>query len=314
MKNQFWKWMLVITIVSLVSTFILGSEIPWNNLDNACFSWPHAKSILYDISVGIFTSMILVWCIDRIQLRDAEKQEEKQRLIVYKKLAPILTEYYNFYLFLYIATRNTPVPANSKVLTSLYLCKEELLQQITSENPFYKDGYYGDPAKNKKKMDLMRQHSNNPNAMKYIMNMSTSLPWYTCWEIEGEKFYDNLSQIEKDFPTFFTNEMLEMFDEILGIVMPQKNLVNFVEGKFLPDWAADQVKISQIPTQMFIDAYKIEEILRLLDGIMQYIESDSSIILRKRDLAFFNDRNVCPTLGYSCEPQPTNSAEADKTQ
>ena len=65
---------------------------------------------------------------------------------------------------------------------------------------------------------------------------------------------------------------------------------------------------------MFIDAYIIEDILRLLDNTMEYIESDSLIILRKIDLAFFTDRNVCPTLGYSCEPKPANSVEVDKTQ
>lgn len=83
MNKNFWKSMLVITMVSLVMTLILGSDIPWKELSTICFSWAIAKSILYDVSVGIFSSMILVWCIDRIQLRETEKKEAKQRIILY---------------------------------------------------------------------------------------------------------------------------------------------------------------------------------------------------------------------------------------
>ena len=39
----------------------------------------------------------------------------------------------------------------------------------------------------------------------------------------------------------------------------------------------------------------------LLDEIMLSIEKDSEINLRRRELDFFNERNVCPTIGYSCD-------------
>ena len=128
MKNRFWKLMIGITLLSLLFTIILGSEIPWENLKEACFSWPLAKTILYDISVGVFSSMVLVWCIDRIQLNMTEREESKRRLILYNKISPLLEEYYNFYLFLYIATRNVPVDPTSAALKSLYQCKDELIK------------------------------------------------------------------------------------------------------------------------------------------------------------------------------------------
>ena len=112
MQKKFWENMKIITVLSFIMTLVLGSDIPWEKLQTICFSWPIAKNIFYDISVGIFSSMILVWCIDRIQLKESEKQAAKQRLILYNKLAPILTKYYEFYLFLYIATRNKPVDSN----------------------------------------------------------------------------------------------------------------------------------------------------------------------------------------------------------
>lgn len=40
----------------------------------------------------------------------------KRRLILYNKISPLLEDYYNFYLFLYIATRNVPVASTSAAL------------------------------------------------------------------------------------------------------------------------------------------------------------------------------------------------------
>lgn len=299
--KDFWRWMLIITLLSLFFTFVLGSEIPWYNLTSICFSWPLLKNILYDISVGIFSSMILVWCIDRIQMKDSEKQESKKRLILYNKLAPVLREYYDFYLFLYIATRCTPVESNSKVINSIYFCIDEFIEQIKKTNPFYKDGCYGDPIKFNKQMILMRDNSNDPQILEEIMKTSTSLPWYKCWGIEGTKFYDNISQIEKDFPTFFPNELLEKIEKLLNDVAPQKNMINFIEGKNLSMCLPQYNIMPQLPTDFFINAYKIENVLCLLNEIMTYIENDSSLQLRYRDLKFFNERNTCPTIGHSCD-------------
>ena len=179
-KEKFWRLMLLITVVSLITTFIFGSEIPWHDLSTIKFSYALAKNILYDISVGVFSYMILVWCIDRIQQKEAEKQDAKQRLILYNKLTPFLTEYYDFYLKLYIATRNIPVDSQSNVLKSLQYCTDEFINQLHKTNPFYKDGCYGDSMKAQAQLALMKANANNPDALEKIMKMSTGLPWYTC--------------------------------------------------------------------------------------------------------------------------------------
>ncbi|MBR2895461.1 MAG: hypothetical protein IKC03_07370 [Oscillospiraceae bacterium] len=300
-QERFWRFMLLITVVSLITTLILGSEIPWHNLSTCKFSWPLAKNILYDVSVGIFSSMILVWCIDRIQHRESEKQGSQQRLILYNKLIPFLSEYYDFYLKLYIATRSTPVDSQSKVQGSLYYCIDEFISQLQKENPFYKDGYYGDSSKLQAQMALMRANANNPSALDEIMKMSTSLPWYMCWEIEGKKFHDGILQVERDFPTFFPNELLEKVDTLLKKVAPQMNLVDFVGGRQLQQWTPEINCTFQLPTDFIIDAYEIKNILHILDEIMAYIEHDSGKSLRCRELSFFNDRNTVPIIGHSCE-------------
>ena len=56
-----------------------------------------------------------------------------------------------------------------------------------------------------------------------------------------------------------------------------------------------------MPVDFFIEAYQVEELLRILDEIMVYIENDSTIKLRARELKFFNERNVCPLIGHSCD-------------
>lgn len=291
MDKKFWRNMKIITLITLILILILGSDIPWEKIQTICFSWTIAKDILYDISVGIFSSMILVWCIDRIQLREIESKEAKQRLILYNKMAPILKKYYEFYLYLYIATRNKPVKSNDKVLESLYCCKEEFIAQIYNTNPFYKDGYYKDFTKMKMQMILANANSSDPHAAEQIMKMSTSLPWYKCWCKDGTEFYNDMLQIERDYISLFPNELLELLDELLDIVGVQRYIDEFVEGKKLLEFLPHNISMPQLPADFFVDGYKMKEVLKLLDEIMRYIENDSEITLRKRELNFFNDAN-----------------------
>lgn len=300
-RKKFWWLMGIITVLSLIATVLFGSEIAWDDLSKGYFSWPIAKTILYDISVGVFSSMILVWCIDRIQQKETEKREAKQRLILYNKLTSFLTEYYDFYLKLYIATRDNPVDSQSNVLKSLQYCTEEFIDQLYKTNPFYKDGCYGDSTKIQAQLARMEANANNPEALKEIMKMNTGVPWYKCWEIEGKKFYEGVLQIERDFPTFFPNELLEKVEHLLKIVAPQRNLINFVEGGQPLQWVSNIECRPRLPTDFFVDAYKIKEIISGLNDIMVYIEQDSGKKLRYRELAFFNNRNTVPTIGYSCD-------------
>ena len=290
MDKQFWRNMKIITILSIVFTLVLGSDIPWKELQTMRFSWEITKTILYDISVGIFSSMILVWCIDRIQLRESERKKANQRVILYNKMAPILTKYYDFYLYLYIATRNEPVKSNDSVLESLYYCKDEFIRQICSTNPFYEGGCYGDYTKIKLQFALIKENSNDSQAMERIMKMNTKLPWYKCWCKDGTEFYNNMLQIERDYMYLFPNELLELINRLLDIVGAQRDMDDFVEGNDAKELIGRNFTIPQLPAEFFIGAYKLEEILMLLDEIMKYIESDSEIELRKRELKFFNER------------------------
>ena len=110
-----------------------------------------------------------------------------------------------------------------------------------------------------------------------------------------------MSQIEKDYITLFPNELLENINELLKIVYSQKNIDNFVEGKDLLAHSLVYFSMPKMETDFFIKAYEIEKILELLNKIMKYIEDDSSLKLRERDLKFFNERTESPLIGYSCK-------------
>ena len=139
--------------------------------------------------------------------------------------------------------------------------------------------------------------------------MSDSLPWYQCWNIDASKFYNGLSQVEKDYPTFFPNELLEEIDDLLNILQMHTNIVKVVEMRMLPKSMRKQEDIPILTTDIFVDTYKIVETLRLLDSIMEYIENDSSKKLRERNINFFNNRNVCPTLGHTCAKESDNPSQ-----
>ena len=55
------------------------SRINWHSLLDNHFDRILIKDIIYDLSVGIFSAMILVWFIDEIneRVRDAEKRNRE---------------------------------------------------------------------------------------------------------------------------------------------------------------------------------------------------------------------------------------------
>ena len=209
---------------------LFKSEIDFKNITMNHFSIDITKEILYDVSVGIFSAMILVWLIDEMSVRNEKREEKKRHLLVCRKLKPILNEYYEFYLKLYIATRKNAVLSNDKVLKSINSCKDQFIQQIREAEPFYKPGFYGDADKFSIQIRMMMNNAGNPEE---IMKMDTSLPWYQCWCKDSISFYDGVEQIEKMFIDFFPSDLINDLDELLELVKPLKGMVDFVEMKAL---------------------------------------------------------------------------------
>ena len=291
-KNQIQLLKRWVTIISFLCMIIFKSDIDFVNLANNYISISLTKEILYDVSVGTFSAMVLVWLIDEVNARNEEKEDKRRRLVIYRKLKPLLNEYYEFYLKLYIATRRDEVQLGEKVLMSLHECKEEFVTQIKEANPFYKGGFYADAGKTQMQMKLMMSNPNNPED---IMNMDTSIPWYKCWCYDSTVFYNGIEEIEKIFPSFFSNELLESIEQLLELVKPLKGINDFVEMKPMADIINMQVGI--MPTEFFLDAYKFTDIIEKLEKVITLIEDEMEISIRERNVDYFNIRNVKPVLG-----------------
>lgn len=78
-KKIFCWWKITLTIISLIGAVLAKSRINWHSLLDNHFDRILIKDIIYDLSVGIFSAMILVWFIDEIneRVRDAEKRNRE---------------------------------------------------------------------------------------------------------------------------------------------------------------------------------------------------------------------------------------------
>lgn len=66
------------TAVSLFTAVVFKSNINWCDIQNCCFDWSLTKEIIYDVAIGVFSSMILVWFIDGIAEHLQKKAAEKE--------------------------------------------------------------------------------------------------------------------------------------------------------------------------------------------------------------------------------------------
>ncbi len=79
----------MITIISFVAILISKSTIDWSNIWNNTIDSLLLKESIYDISVGIFSAMVLVWFIDEINERikiKQTKQAENETILRFDKI------------------------------------------------------------------------------------------------------------------------------------------------------------------------------------------------------------------------------------
>lgn len=107
-KKKFFYWKLVITVISFVFTVIMISDIDWRNLSNNYVDPARWKEIGYDLGVGVFSAMVLIWFVDEISEHIQDKisiSTEKEKI---KRANRILSKYIERYeLFFYCVV--TPI-------------------------------------------------------------------------------------------------------------------------------------------------------------------------------------------------------------
>ena len=78
-KRLFLISKIALTVISLIGIIVFKSNNDWNNFLNNVVDLTLAREIAYDISIGVFSAMILVWFIDEIGNHIRSSNLEKRR-------------------------------------------------------------------------------------------------------------------------------------------------------------------------------------------------------------------------------------------
>lgn len=94
MRNKFFLiGKIALTVMSLVGVIIFSF-----NINNTSTTY---VNVLYDISVGLFSAMILVWFIDEISKHIQDRQSRYKELIAIKRFDSVLQRYIEQYITMY---------------------------------------------------------------------------------------------------------------------------------------------------------------------------------------------------------------------
>lgn len=100
-EKDFRNLKLGLTVGSLLVAFFAKSNIDWSNLKNNYIDPVLMKEIFYDLAIGIFSSMVLVWFIDEISERIRKKNSQEKEKMEIKRfnivLQCFLKQYITFY-------------------------------------------------------------------------------------------------------------------------------------------------------------------------------------------------------------------------
>ncbi len=100
------KRKVLITVVSFIVAFISKSNINWMELDKNCWDKVLLKEITYDLAMGVFSAMILIWCVDVISEYLEKRIAQKKELETICRIDKVLQHYISRYqrLFHHVVT------------------------------------------------------------------------------------------------------------------------------------------------------------------------------------------------------------------
>lgn len=100
-RNLFRRLKVVITLVAAYFAIVSKSNIDWNNLTNNVVDSKILWELIYDLSVGVLSAMVLVWFIDEIndKIKEDEARENERRII--ERFDRIIQRHFKRYILLY---------------------------------------------------------------------------------------------------------------------------------------------------------------------------------------------------------------------
>lgn len=109
---KFRNWKIVITVASFLGIILCKSNIDWSNLANNYIDINRVKEILYDLCIGIFSALVLVWIVDDINNSIQEKKLKESEREAIKRAHRVIQLYIDKYeVFYYCVT--TPISNRS---------------------------------------------------------------------------------------------------------------------------------------------------------------------------------------------------------
>ena len=118
-KSKFFWLKIAITIISFGGAVLFKSNIDWSNIQNNHVNLSLLKEIAYDLSIGVFSAMILVWFIDEISQHLQIRQAKEKECATIKRFDRVLQQYIDRYVTMFYC-----------VVTPL----EERLKQVNGPN------------------------------------------------------------------------------------------------------------------------------------------------------------------------------------
>lgn len=114
-KSKFFWLKIVITIVSFVGAILFKSNINLANFQNNHIDLSLLKEISYDLSIGVFSAMVLVWFIDEIGQHIQTQQSKEKECAIIKRFDRVLQQYIDRYITMFYCVV-TPLEERRKQL------------------------------------------------------------------------------------------------------------------------------------------------------------------------------------------------------
>ncbi|MDO5415097.1 MAG: hypothetical protein Q4F78_06490 [Bacillota bacterium] len=100
-KHLFLVSKILITGISFIGIIIFSNNSADSNLSNNLVNINIVQNALYDVSIGIFSAMILVWFIDEIGNHIKEHQSQKKEILLIKRCDKVLKKYIEQYITMF---------------------------------------------------------------------------------------------------------------------------------------------------------------------------------------------------------------------
>lgn len=243
------------------------------------FSFGNYKDFAYDISMTLFTSILLFYFIDYVLEKHNQKEERKKLNIVISKIKPSLEAFYNFYVALYAGTIEKPITEDSPVLKNIFYNKDKLYESIVENLEMEKDSSY---------LDITR--------FSPIDSFSGKNPVYITWQKaflnRYNSLFEDLTYLQMHYSIFLSSDLLYKLEELIQKLREPLNIYKNME-KF----QFNKLGLKYENNETFYASINLKEIMSLFEEFIKIIQEESKINFMDVDIKNINNRNEHPLLG-----------------